>query len=282
MLPAQANREAARLGFTLIELLVVVAIVALLTAILLPALKGAREQAKQVLCNTNLKTQNEAAVFYREENKGWGVRGIERFNTSGIPEYQIFVTSILPYLGNYDGKKLGLWRAFAPLGWQTPALLKAQVKLRCPSNPNEKQLISYASSAFPVRYPRESIDWDIAGGGPAGDSYEGVPGNSGVAYRATYRMEEFSGEVSPARIIFVTEAHASLDSLRFFHFFLTSQLPLAFHPRIANDQRHPGGIDALFFDGHAATMRHTNMDAGYPNSLGMRLKWFTVPPEQYW
>ena len=44
-----------RFGFTLIELLVVVSIVALLVALLLPALNGAREAARVVLCSSNLR-----------------------------------------------------------------------------------------------------------------------------------------------------------------------------------------------------------------------------------
>ena len=42
-------------GFTLVELLVVIAIIALLMAVLLPALTRAREQGKRVVCMNNLK-----------------------------------------------------------------------------------------------------------------------------------------------------------------------------------------------------------------------------------
>lgn len=59
---------AARAGFTLIEVLVVVAIIALLIAILLPSLNGARRKAQEVQCATNLRTCGQGIAFYLEAN----------------------------------------------------------------------------------------------------------------------------------------------------------------------------------------------------------------------
>ena len=59
------NRQA----FTLIELLVVVSIIALLIAILLPALGAARQSAGAVQCMSNTKQMSLANEMFADENK---------------------------------------------------------------------------------------------------------------------------------------------------------------------------------------------------------------------
>ncbi len=69
-----------RSGFTLIELLVVIAIIAVLMAILMPALSRVREQGKRIVCEHNLKSLTLAWIMYADENDDKIVNGAGGFH----------------------------------------------------------------------------------------------------------------------------------------------------------------------------------------------------------
>src|SRR5258708_30813715 len=59
-----------RSAFTLIELIIAIGIIALLLALLLPALEKSREQANNLRCATNLNQIGVALLIYSNENQG--------------------------------------------------------------------------------------------------------------------------------------------------------------------------------------------------------------------
>ena len=84
--------------FTLIELLVVIAIIAILAAMLLPALSKAREKARAISCTNNLKSITQGSILYTDDNDDMIVKSDPR--VSYVRSY--WKNQLAPYLG-YSG-----------------------------------------------------------------------------------------------------------------------------------------------------------------------------------
>lgn len=74
-------------AFTLIELLVVIAIIAVLMAILMPALKIAKEQARGIVCLANQRTLSQGYMMYATDNDSKICGGWAGYDTDPIPSW---------------------------------------------------------------------------------------------------------------------------------------------------------------------------------------------------
>jgi prepilin-type N-terminal cleavage/methylation domain-containing protein/prepilin-type processing-associated H-X9-DG protein len=119
-----------RHAFTLIELLVVIAIIALLMAVLMPALSLARDQGRKMVCGNNLKSLTLANSLYATNHDDWGIPCRDRTH-QGATVWTANPT-FREYIGYKDAGDLT-----GPSGVQTPK------KFRCPSDTQKKWLHAY-------------------------------------------------------------------------------------------------------------------------------------------
>ena len=105
---AHANRGPVRrigsAAFTLIELLVVVAIIAVLAALLLPAIAKARERARQTHCENNMRQFSLSLVMYRDDRTGDNPPWLSTLYGEYIQETNLFVCPSDRSRGSQGGK----------------------------------------------------------------------------------------------------------------------------------------------------------------------------------
>lgn len=103
-----------RKGFTLIELLVVIAMIALLMAILMPALRKAKDSARRISCGSRLKQWGSAIQMHLGDNDGRHMAIVKKWGGNPYPHYindepqkykgvtQWNIADINPYIGAFS------------------------------------------------------------------------------------------------------------------------------------------------------------------------------------
>ena len=161
--PCYGSRYPMFFHFTLIELLVVIAIISILMAMLLPALKTAKEAAHSTACLNNERQSGQAILAYAEDNGGCGVVAD---GWSDGPYPQRYWPDLLMYNGYLSDKTTRKFGA----GMEYGSEMVFPNSTSCPSTPPPKwhkvsgglitdekgsSMISYGIRGMSYYYPGE-------------------------------------------------------------------------------------------------------------------------------
>jgi len=140
--------------FTLIELLVVVAIIAVLVALLLPALSSARERARAVACQSNLRQIGVTVFHYTMDFNGMIPRC-----TAGDPWYWGYTWQVVFYLYQTKEQLPAIWDpAFnSELNKVFPKLATAVES--CPSMLKGGDKMGFGMNTYLRRPETEDVTW---------------------------------------------------------------------------------------------------------------------------
>lgn len=237
-----------RKAFTLIELLVVISIIALLMAILMPALSRARDQAKKITCSANLRSLGQAALSYVSDYKDkvpyssttWQVNHAGRYYAGWVGTTGDLATSE-PYLMEYQIE--GLPNSPYPTGLKSSQLwpyLQTTKCWRCACDQDKDQIRSYCMSGQYVSdkyYESMGTVYYDQGGTPKAKVYK--------------RLSE---QKSPSkRFFFVDCLGRNVDG----YFALWYSTPMWWN--IPNF-KHSGGTTNSFADGHVESYKFADKD----------------------
>ena len=230
-------------GFTLLELLVVVSIIAMLTAILVPALSSARESAKGVCCASNLRQMTLAAQLYANNS-----------NNHYPPAWVIHTGYSITWCGKYY-KDNGVKYIDATKGPLWPYLQEKQI-MRCYTGSLAQPAIKYAGSGEISGY---GINWAF------------VAGDREVGGMAAYAHPARTGQIRrPGETILFADCARVKKGIHGEELFI---YPLYKHNTTEKNYatfhfRHRGKANAAFCDGHADTVKPLELDPAGDGKCG--------------